>query len=136
MAGNATFKVAVKRMTNVILEALEYNNIKIEDINLFIPHQANQRIISAVAEKLNLPEDKIHMTIQKFGNTSAASIPIGIENARLEGKIKPGDVSVLGVVGAAKDFYYLMIIGLLLSVLLVVVFVVSLLISVALWETL
>ncbi|MEC8958049.1 MAG: beta-ketoacyl-ACP synthase III [Nitrospinota bacterium] len=100
MAGNATFKVAVKRMTNVILEALEYNNIKIEDINLFIPHQANQRIINAVAEKLNLPEDKIHMTIQKFGNTSAASIPIGIENARLEGKIKPGDISVLGVVGA------------------------------------
>ena len=76
------------------------SNITIEDINLFIPHQANQRIISAVAEKLNLPEDKIHMTIQKFGNTSAASIPIGIENARLEGKIKPGDVSVLGVVGA------------------------------------
>ena len=100
MAGNATFKVAVKRMTSVILEALEYNNIKIEDINIFIPHQANHRIISAVAEKLSLPEDKIHMTIQKFGNTSAASIPIGIENARLEGKIKPGDVSVLGVVGA------------------------------------
>jgi len=100
MAGNATFKVAVKRMTNVILEALQYNNIKIEDVNLFIPHQANKRIISAVAEKLNFPVDKIHITIQKYGNTSAASIPIGIENARLEGKIKPGDISILGVVGA------------------------------------
>ena len=100
MAGNATFKVAVKKMTDVILEALEYNNIKIDDINLFIPHQANQRIISAVAEKLNLPDDKIHMTIQKYGNTSAASIPIGIEDARIEGKIKPGDISVLSVVGA------------------------------------
>tara|TARA_Y100001960_G_C14748873_1_gene867254 strand:- start:402 stop:1397 length:996 start_codon:yes stop_codon:yes gene_type:complete len=100
MDGNATFKVAVKRMTNVIIEALKYNNIRTEDINLFIPHQANQRIISAVAEKLNFPLDKIHMTIQKYGNTSAASIPIGIENARLEGKIKPGDISILGVVGA------------------------------------
>ena len=100
MAGNATFKVAVKRMTDVILEALEYNNIKLDDVNLFIPHQANQRIISAVAEKLNFPEDKIHITIQKYGNTSAASIPIGIYDARLDGKIKPGDIAVLGVGGA------------------------------------
>ena len=100
MSGNATFKVAVKRMTNVILEALEYNNLKIQDINHFIPHQANQRIISAVAEKLNFPKDKIHITIQKYGNTSAASIPIGIEDARLEGKVKSGDISILGVVGA------------------------------------
>ncbi len=100
MQGNATFKVAVKRMTNVILEALEYNNLKIDDINHFIPHQANQRIISAVAEKLSFPEEKIHLTIKKYGNTSAASIPIGIEDARLEGKIKPGEISVMGVVGA------------------------------------
>jgi len=100
MSGNATFKVAVKRMANVIQEALDYNDLNIEDINLLIPHQANQRIISAVAEKLNFPEEKIHMTIQKYGNTSAASIPIGIEDAKREGKIKPGDISVLGVVGA------------------------------------
>ena len=100
MSGNATFKVAVKRMSNVILEALEYNNLKIDDVNLLIPHQANQRIISAVAEKLKFPEDKIIMTIQKYGNTSAASIPIGIGDARSTGKIKPGDISVLGVVGA------------------------------------
>ncbi|MBC8284500.1 MAG: ketoacyl-ACP synthase III [Nitrospinae bacterium] len=100
MSGNATFKVAVKRMSNVIQEALKFNNIKIEDVHLLIPHQANQRIISAVAEKLNFPEDKIFMTIQKYGNTSAASIPIGIEDARREGRIQPGDISVLGVVGA------------------------------------
>ena len=100
MSGNATFKVAVKNMSKVILESLEYNNLKIEDINHFIPHQANQRIINAVAEKLNFPKDKIHITIQKYGNTSAASIPIGIEDARQEGKIKPGDISVLGVVGS------------------------------------
>jgi 3-oxoacyl-[acyl-carrier-protein] synthase III len=100
MSGNATFKVAVKRMSNVILEALEFNGLNINDINLLIPHQANQRIISAVAEKLNFPEDKIIMTIQKYGNTSAASIPIGFEDARRAGKIKAGDISVLGVVGA------------------------------------
>lgn len=100
MSGNATFKVAVKRMSNVILEALEYNDLKIDDVDLLIPHQANQRIVSAVAERLNFPEEKIIMTIQKYGNTSAASIPIGIEDARRTGRIKPGDISVLGVVGA------------------------------------
>ena len=100
MSGNATFKVAVKRMSNVILEALEYNDLKIDDVKLLIPHQANQRIISAVAEKLKFPEEKIIMTIQKYGNTSAGSIPIGIGDAKSTGKIKPGDISVLGVVGA------------------------------------
>jgi 3-oxoacyl-[acyl-carrier-protein] synthase III len=100
MSGNATFKVAVKRMSNVILEALEFNGLNINDVNLLIPHQANQRIVSAVAEKLNFPEEKIIMTIQKYGNTSAASIPIGFEDARRAGKIKAGDISVLGVVGA------------------------------------
>ncbi len=100
MSGNATFKVAVKRMTNVIQEALDYNGMKVEDVDHLIPHQANKRIISAVAEKLNFPEEKIHMTIQKYGNTSAASIPIGIADAKSEGKINPGDVSVLSVVGA------------------------------------
>ena len=100
MSGNATFKVAVKRMTSVIREALDYNNIKIDEVSLLLPHQANQRIVSAVAEKLNFPEEKVYMTIQKYGNTSAASIPIGIADAMNEEKIKPGDVSVLGVVGA------------------------------------
>ena len=100
MSGNATFKVAVKRMTRVIQEALDYNNIKMNEVSLLIPHQANQRIVSAVAEKLSFPEEKVYMTIQKYGNTSAASIPIGIADAMEEEKIKPGDVSVLGVVGA------------------------------------
>ncbi|MEK9628912.1 MAG: beta-ketoacyl-ACP synthase III [Nitrospinota bacterium] len=100
MSGNATFKVAVKRMSNVIEEALAFNDLKINDVNHLIPHQANQRIVSAVAEKLNFPEEKICMTIQKYGNTSAASIPIGIADAKLDGKIKAGDVSVLGVVGS------------------------------------
>tara|TARA_B100000686_G_scaffold122858_1_gene130146 strand:+ start:1405 stop:2406 length:1002 start_codon:yes stop_codon:yes gene_type:complete len=100
MSGNATFKAAVKRMVSVIREALDYNNIKIDEVSLLLPHQANQRIVSAVAEKLNFPEEKVYMTIQKYGNTSAASIPIGIADAREEEKIKPGDVSVLAVVGA------------------------------------
>ena len=100
MSGNATFKVAVKRMADVIQEALKYNNLGIDEVDLLIPHQANQRIISAVSEKLNFPEEKVYMTIQKYGNTSAASIPIGIADAMQEGKINTGDISVLGVVGA------------------------------------
>ena len=64
MSGNATFKVAVKRMTRVIREALDYNNIKMDEVCLLVPHQANQRIVSAEAEKLNFPEEKVYMTIQ------------------------------------------------------------------------
>ena len=100
MAGNATFKVAVKRMTEVIQEALEFNGLSIEEVDLLIPHQANERIISAVAERLKYPMEKVLMNIHKYGNTSAASIPIGINEAWRDGRIQPGETSVLGAVGA------------------------------------
>ena len=100
MAGNATFKVAVKRMTEVIQEALEFNGLSIEEIGLLIPHQANERIIRAVAERLKYPMEKVLMNIHKYGNTSAASIPIGINEARRNSRIQPGETSVLGAVGA------------------------------------
>ena len=100
MAGNATFKSAVKRMTNVIQEALEFNELCIEEVGVLIPHQVNQRIICAVAERLNFPMEKVFMNIHKYGNTSGASIPIGIDEAFRSGFIQPGDISVLGVVGA------------------------------------
>jgi 3-oxoacyl-[acyl-carrier-protein] synthase-3 len=100
MSGNATFKVAVKRMTDVIREALEFNNLSLEEVGLLIPHQANQRIICAVAERLNYPMEKVFMNIHKYGNTSGASIPIGIDEARRNGRIHSGDISVLGAVGA------------------------------------
>ena len=100
MAGNATFKVAVKRMTEVIQEALEFNGLSIEEVDLLIPHQANERIIRAVAERLKYPMEKVLMNIHKYGNTSAASIPIGINEAWRGGRIQPGETSVLGAVGA------------------------------------
>jgi 3-oxoacyl-[acyl-carrier-protein] synthase III len=100
MSGNATFKVAVKRMADVIREALTFNGLSIEEVGLLIPHQANERIIRAVADRLKYPMDKVFMNIHKYGNTSAASIPIGINEARRSGRIQPGDTSVLGSVGA------------------------------------
>ena len=100
MSGNATFKAAVKRMTEVIQEALGFNGLSIEEIGLLIPHQANERIIRAVAERLKYPMEKVLMNIHKYGNTSAASIPIGINEARRNSRIQPGETSVLGAVGA------------------------------------
>jgi len=100
MSGNATFKVAVKRMTEVIQEGLEFNALSIEEVDLLIPHQANERIIRAVAERLKYPMEKVLMNIHKYGNTSAASIPIGINEAWRDGRIQPGETSVLGAVGA------------------------------------
>jgi 3-oxoacyl-[acyl-carrier-protein] synthase-3 len=100
MSGNATFKAAVKRMTEVIQEALEFNGLSIEEVDLLIPHQANERIIRAVAERLKYPMEKVLMNIHKYGNTSAASIPIGINEAWRDGRIQPGETSVLGAVGA------------------------------------
>ena len=100
MSGNATFKVAVKRMTDVIREALVFNDLSMEDVGILVPHQANQRIIRAVAERLEYPMEKVFMNIHKYGNTSGASIPIGIDEAKRSGRIKPGETSVLGAVGA------------------------------------
>jgi 3-oxoacyl-[acyl-carrier-protein] synthase III len=100
MSGNATFKVAVKRMTDVIREALEFNDLSMEEVGILVPHQANQRIIRAVAERLKYPMERVFMNIHKYGNTSGASIPIGIDEARKTGRIKSGETSVLGAVGA------------------------------------
>lgn len=100
MSGNATFKVAVKRMAEVCLEALEYNGLSREDIDLVVPHQANQRIIDAVVKKLEISSEKVFINIHKCGNTSAASIPIAIDEAKRAGRIQPGCLMLVMVVGA------------------------------------
>lgn len=100
MSGNATFKVAVKRMTEVCLEALESNGLSREDVDLVVPHQANRRIIDAVTAKLQIPSEKVFVNIHKYGNTSAASIPIAINEARESGRIQPGCLMLIMVVGA------------------------------------
>ena len=100
MSGNATFKVAVKRMAEVSKEALDFNELSVEDIGLVIPHQANRRIIDAVTEKLGISIEKIFVNIEKYGNTSSASIPIAMHEASKAGLIKPGSLTLLVVVGA------------------------------------
>ena len=100
MAGQSTFKMAVKRMSEVSRECLKFNGLTTEDVDSVIPHQANRRIIETVAEKLNMNVDKFFVNIHKYGNTSAASIPIALHEARETGKIQPGNLSLLTVLGA------------------------------------
>ncbi len=99
MRGRETFKLAIKSMENASLKALHEAGITLADISLVIPHQANIRIINALAEKLGLPEDKVFSNIHKYGNTSAASIPIAMYEAWKEGKIKKGDYILLTAFG-------------------------------------
>jgi 3-oxoacyl-[acyl-carrier-protein] synthase-3 len=90
MNGKAVFAHAVKKMPEVLQEGLSANGLTIEDIDLFVFHQANLRINEMVAKQLLIPEDKIFNTIEKFGNTTAATIPIGYDEAVKIGKLKTG----------------------------------------------
>lgn len=99
MKGNETFKIAVKTLINDVMEILKRNNLSKDDIDFFIPHQANLRIISAVGEALQFPDSKIAKTVHKYGNTSAASIPITINELFEEGKIKDGSRLLLDAFG-------------------------------------
>ena len=87
-------------MVEVSREALDFNELSVEDVSLVLPHQANRRIIDAVTEKLGIPPEKIFINIEKYGNTSSASIPIAMHEAREAGLIKPGCLTLLVVVGA------------------------------------
>lgn len=99
MKGNSIFKIAVKTLVNDVNEILKRNNITIDDITYFIPHQANLRIINAVGEMLNMDKEKIVFTVQKYGNTSAASIPMAIDYVYNSGKLKKGDLILLDAFG-------------------------------------
>ena len=99
MKGNETFKLAVKTLTTDVEQILSKNSMTQEDIDLFIPHQANLRIISAVGKFLKMPEEKIILTISKYGNTSAASIPMAINDAYENGKLKNGNMMLLDTFG-------------------------------------
>ncbi len=99
MRGRETFKLAIKSMETASKKALEKAGLTLEDIKLVIPHQANIRIIKALAERLELPEEKVFSNIHKYGNTSAASIPIAMYEAWKEGKFKKGDYLLLTAFG-------------------------------------
>ena len=90
MNGKTVFVNAVKRMPEVLMAALQANQLKVEDVDLFVFHQANLRINDMVAKQFNIPEEKVFNTIQKFANTTAATIPIGLDEAVRAGKLKKG----------------------------------------------
>jgi len=95
MNGNLVFKHAVVRFQEVIQEALDANHMKKEDIDLLIPHQANLRISNYLQQKLGLTDEKIYNNIMRYGNTTAGSIPIALNEAVEEGRIKSGDIICL-----------------------------------------
>ncbi|NLJ50050.1 MAG: ketoacyl-ACP synthase III [Candidatus Atribacteria bacterium] len=100
MSGNEVFKFAVKIMKEASLKVIEKGHIKIEDVNLFIPHQANIRIIQSAAKRLGIVEDRIFVNIHKYANTSSASIPLALSEAVQEGRIQEGDIILLVGFGA------------------------------------
>ncbi|MDP4678785.1 MAG: 3-oxoacyl-ACP synthase, partial [Cyclobacteriaceae bacterium] len=100
MNGNFVFKNAVVRFQQVIMEALLHNGYKPEDIDMLIPHQANLRISQFIQKQMNLPDQNVYNNIQKYGNTTAASIPIALSEAVTEGKIKEGDLVCLAAFGS------------------------------------
>ena len=100
MTGNEVFKHAVRRMNEAALTVLEKAGLSNDDVDLLIAHQANIRIIEAVAKRLKLPPEKVYVNIHKYGNTSAATIPIALCEAVQEGRIKRGDLLVVDAFGA------------------------------------
>ncbi|MCX7037058.1 MAG: ketoacyl-ACP synthase III [Proteobacteria bacterium] len=99
MAGREVFKVAVTMLGNVVDEVLAANNLKKSDIKWLVPHQANIRIIQAVAKKLDMSLDNVIITVQEQGNTSAASVPLALDTGIRDGRIKPGDLVLLEAFG-------------------------------------
>lgn len=99
MKGNETFKVAVRTLENLVIETLKKNNLKPSQLSLLIPHQANLRIIKATAERLGLPMERVVVNLTRYGNTSAASIPVALDEALEEGRIKEGDYIMLEAFG-------------------------------------
>lgn len=99
MQGNEVFKIAVRSLHDVAMEALEANGVSAKDVDLFVPHQANQRILDATAKRLGLDADQVYVNVERFGNTSGASIPIALDEANRAGRIKSGDLVLLDAFG-------------------------------------
>ena len=99
MRGNEVFKVAVKSLESIVDETLAANSIDKSDIDWLIPHQANYRIIQATAKRLGMSMDKVVLTLQDHGNTSAASVPMALDVAVRDGRVKRGDLLLLEAFG-------------------------------------
>ena len=100
MNGKEVFKIAVRSVEEISRQALAEAGVEVGQISLVIPHQANRRIIVAIAERLGLPMDRVMVNLDKYGNTSAASIPVALDEAKRQGRIKPGDIVLFNAFGA------------------------------------
>jgi 3-oxoacyl-[acyl-carrier-protein] synthase-3 len=100
MKGHETFKIAVKMLEETAREALAANGLTIKDLDAYVPHQANARIIKAVASRLELPMEKVVLNVDRYGNTSAASIPLALDEAVRAGRIRPGHLVMLSAFGS------------------------------------
>ena len=100
MDGNKVFKLAVKALEDCVVKILSHNNLTSDAIDLLIAHQANLRIIQAIAKRLELPPEKVFINIEKYGNTSSASVPIALDEANRQNRIKPDDLILLNAFGA------------------------------------
>jgi 3-oxoacyl-[acyl-carrier-protein] synthase-3 len=99
MQGNEVFKVAVNTLGRIVDETLKVNHLVKKDIDWLVPHQANTRIISATAKKLNMSMDRVILTVDQHGNTSAASVPLALDVAVRDGRIQRGDTLLLEAFG-------------------------------------
>ena len=104
MKGKEIFKVAVKTLADFALQAVEANGYKLADVDWFIPHQANLRIIEAVAKRLDFPMERVLVNLDKYGNTSAATVPTMLDEAVRDGRIKSGQLLLLDVFGAGLTY--------------------------------
>ncbi|MFH1035882.1 MAG: beta-ketoacyl-ACP synthase III [Pseudomonadota bacterium] len=100
MQGQEVFKHAVRALSEAAQEALDHNGLTSEEVDCFIPHQANLRIMEAVAKRLGIPQEKVMQTVHKYGNTSAATIPTALDEAVRSGRVKPGDLVLVNSFGA------------------------------------
>jgi len=104
MEGNEVFKHAVRAMGDAAIAALEHNTVTADDVSLLIPHQANRRIIEATGKRVGIPEDRIFVNLHKYGNTSSASIPLALDEANREGRLKSGDLVLLDAFGGGFTY--------------------------------
>lgn len=104
MKGKEIYKVAVRMLADCSAEALRANNLSLADVDWIVPHQANLRIIEAVAKRLDFPMEKVILNIEEFGNTSSATVPTALDEAVTKGRIKRGDLVLLTVFGAGLTY--------------------------------
>jgi 3-oxoacyl-[acyl-carrier-protein] synthase-3 len=104
MQGNEVFKIAVRTLQEAAQGVLEEAGLAGEDVDVFVPHQANRRIIDAVAKRLKVPDEKVYVNVDRYGNTSAASIPIAVDELARSGRLRPGQVVLLDAFGGGVTY--------------------------------